>query len=73
MKPLRDVSNTRFRQMVHYCEPCNYSLISLGNPSVLFGLGYKTASPITITPSHATKARKKRDLRSLDFHASHLS
>ena len=73
MIPLRDVSNTRFREMVHYCEACNYRLINLGSPSVTFGIGTKTAGSVTVTHSHSGKFAKKRDLRSADYLASYVN
>ncbi len=70
--PLRDVSNPKYREMVHYCSPCSRVLVSLGDPRGLFHLSTKTSSPFAITVSHATIGRKKRDLRSLDYHASRI-
>ncbi len=66
---MRDVSNTRYRQMTHYCERDHYVLLNFGFPSVVLGFLARPPSPFTVTPRHPSKGEKKRDLRSLDYHA----
>ena len=73
MTVLREVSNTRYRQMVHYCSRDNYALLNVGGSvkemAWLMGIGVRPSGSVTITPSHPRKGVKKRDLRSLDYHA----
>jgi len=75
---LRNVSN-QAKAVSYYSHdlhsPCQTVLVSVGNPLVFLrfhDLSPGPASPFATSTSHSKVGVKKRDLRSLDFHARRI-
>ena len=75
---LRNVSN-QAKAVSYYSHdlhsPCQTVLVSVGNPLVFLrfsDLSATASSPFATSTSHSKVGVKKRDMRSLDFHAGQI-